>query len=155
MQLTKNFELDEFLHSDLADKKNISNLPSKTEEKEVYENLQKLAIAMQALRDEFGRPIFISSGFRSKKLNELVGGVESSHHRLGLACDFYISNISSNRALVEHISTILLSQKIRFDQIIMYPKESFIHLSVASTFRAECKICKYGNNGKRVGYENL
>ncbi len=55
---------------------------------------QKLPPILQKIRDNFGRPMTISSAFRSYSHNKAVGGATNSYHMYGMAADFYISGIS-------------------------------------------------------------
>jgi zinc D-Ala-D-Ala carboxypeptidase len=83
-KLSKNLTLIELVKSPTATRHGIPNMPND----EQYENLVYLAKGIfQPVRDHFGCPIFISSGFRSEKLNKKIGGAKYSHHRLGCAID--------------------------------------------------------------------
>lgn len=84
----KYFKLEEFLTSSTAKQKSIENLPSWI----IVEHLGELAYFLDGLRSEWGSGIHINSGFRNVKLNEAVGGVENSVHRLGYAADIYPVN---------------------------------------------------------------
>ncbi len=54
----------------------------------------ELANNLQKVRDYFGKPLVITSALRCEKWNSLQGGVSSSKHKKGWACDFYISGVS-------------------------------------------------------------
>jgi uncharacterized protein YcbK (DUF882 family) len=75
-QLTKNFRLKEFHSSDGAD------MP-----RSVYNNIKKLAVELQKIRDVWGEPLHVNSGYRSPELNKKVGGASKSFHMLGMAAD--------------------------------------------------------------------
>jgi len=84
MKLSKNLSLKEVIKSSTAIKHGIKNLPNK----EQILNLIKTAKNIfQPIRDNFNEPIYISSGFRSKKLNKKVKGSRTSQHRKGQALD--------------------------------------------------------------------
>jgi hypothetical protein len=84
MKLSENLTLREVVKSNTADRNNISNLPTE----EHLENLKIVAERVfQPIREHFGVPIGISSGYRSKALNAAVGGSLSSHHCKGMALD--------------------------------------------------------------------
>ena len=69
---------------------------------EVIQNLQHLCIhVLQPLRDAIGRPVYITSGYRSAKLNAKVGGVKNSYHLRGLAADIHVDNEEHAKALFE------------------------------------------------------
>lgn len=78
-----NFTYAEFVNSEISLRKGIDNVPDDT----AWKYIEKLAVdVLQPLREKFG-PIRITSGFRSKELNNLVGGSEHSTHLLGQAAD--------------------------------------------------------------------
>ena len=86
MNLTKNFTMRELTRSATADRLGILNEPTKT----IAANLQELAeTVLQPIRDKWGQPIIVTSGYRSPKLNAAVGGAKSSQHMLGQAADIH------------------------------------------------------------------
>lgn len=89
MNLTMHFTLEEMIHSDYAEKHDISNSPSQI----IIDNLMMLCVLiLEPLRTTLNRPIFINSGYRCKELNKAVGGVPDSHHLQGLAADISFSS---------------------------------------------------------------
>lgn len=73
---TKNFKQSELEKSSKAEKKGIDNrIPDK-----YLDNAKELLEALQIIRDNLGRPITITSGYRCPELNKLVGGVSNSSH---------------------------------------------------------------------------
>jgi len=92
MKLSKNFSLNELKHSDTAIRKSIDNMPNE----EHIDNLETLAKELlQPIRDHLGRPITISSGFRSRKLNTKLRGAKSSHHMRGMAADLVFDGMDT------------------------------------------------------------
>ena len=84
MKLSKNLTLDEATKSATAIKNGISNKPSG----EHLSNLIQIASKIfQPVRDHFQKPIIVSSGYRSKALNDLIGGASGSQHSKGEALD--------------------------------------------------------------------
>lgn len=113
------FSLDELCKSDTATKNNITNVP---EIKSIH-NLQCLIKeVLNPLRTKFGKPILVTSGYRCKKLNELVGGVENSQHLTGSAADI----IPVNKDDLQKLFDIAKDQG-NFDQLIW--EGSWIHIS--------------------------
>lgn len=53
-----------------------------------------LVTVLQALRDHFGQPVRVSSGYRTPAHNRAVGGAEGSQHLYGRAADIQIDNVS-------------------------------------------------------------
>lgn len=83
------FTLAEFTRSSTAAKYGICNDPSDN----VVTNLQYgCTKILDPLRQSYGKPIVISSGFRCKQLNNLVGGVPNSWHQDGNAVDIHVQN---------------------------------------------------------------
>ena len=78
-----NFSYKEFVKSDIAIRRGISNIPN-----DAYcKNIEKLAVnILQPLRDAYGR-IRITSGYRCKKLNKIIHGSRRSFHCVGCAAD--------------------------------------------------------------------
>lgn len=84
MKLSAHFLLDELVGSQIAARLGIKNEPSAAE----IENLKALcADILEPLRNSVGRPIFVTSGYRSLALNAAVNGANPSDHTLGLAAD--------------------------------------------------------------------
>ena len=84
MQLSKNLKLDEVVKSTTAKRLGINNEPDEW----VTENLRQVAINIfQPLREAFGCPIYVSSGYRSAELNTAIGGSRRSQHVEGRALD--------------------------------------------------------------------
>jgi uncharacterized protein YcbK (DUF882 family) len=93
MQLSEHFSYAELTKSTTAARKGISNAPSK----EHAANLVTLCNeVLEPLRKLYGRPIRISSGYRSPALNKLVGGSLASHHCIGMAVDIDQGSAAEN-----------------------------------------------------------
>lgn len=118
MQISKNFSWSEFEKSDTAKKHGILNIVSTFEVRDNIITLVKNLL--QPLRDEWGKPLTINSGYRCPKLNDKVGGVPTSQHVLGQAAD-----VACDDPLA--LARLLLDLELEFDQAIVYP--TFLHLS--------------------------
>ena len=81
--MAKYFKVAEMLKSETADKNKIQNTPSV----EVEQNIEELLEVLDDLREFYGKPIRITSGFRCAELNRLVGGSPTSAHVIGYAAD--------------------------------------------------------------------
>ena len=100
------------LKSRTATRLGLSNSPSE----EHVKNMQALAENIfQPLRDYFGVPIHISSGYRSEALNKAIGGSKSSQHCKGEAMDIDRDGYSQpdNAQIFEYIKN-----NLDFDQMI-------------------------------------
>ena len=68
----------------------------------VVQNLQKLCVlVLQPLRDTLGAPVYINSGYRSKRLNARVGGVPNSRHLQGKAADIHCDNLDYAKVIFD------------------------------------------------------
>ena len=109
MKLSTNFTLAEFTKSQTAIRKGIDNTPKG----EHLINAQSLAInVLQKVRDHFGVTV-INSGYRSKELNDEIGGSRTSQHMKGEAVDIEVPGVS-NPELAEWIL-----DNLDFDQLIL------------------------------------
>lgn len=79
LSLMKYFSIVEFLRSDAAEKYQVSNIPSDEELLAVLTNINALVDnVLDPLRSMIGRPFIITSGYRSQRVNELIGGSKTS-----------------------------------------------------------------------------
>jgi len=118
MRLTENFTTQEVTRSDTAQRLKIDNCLSI----EILDNAYCFAKAvLQPLREKIGLPFLISSWYRSKALNEAVGGTHNSAHLKAQAVDFVIGGLSA-RQTYEIVLETLKTLHIPFDQLIF---ESF------------------------------
>lgn len=149
--LSPHFCLDEFTKSSTAIKHGIQNNPPQ----EAVENLKRLCQgSLEPLREELDLPMVITSGFRTKTLNDLLAhSSERSQHMQGQAADFYVapgqSGLSRRELLIKAFRLIITSEQIDYDQLILYP--SFIHVSYVSRERNRRSILLGMRNGK-LGY---
>jgi zinc D-Ala-D-Ala carboxypeptidase len=108
MQLTKNFSLIELSTSETAVRKGVDNTPTT----EVITNLRYLCEnVLQPLREKYGKAINITSGYRSPKVNKLIGGSSTSDHCYGRAADFTVPD-SDYKEVFEMLKTIEHDQLI-------------------------------------------
>ena len=122
MQLSPNFTLEELTHSDLASRKGLDNTPNAQE----TANLKRLANFLEAVRIIIGKPIFINSGFRSKKVNDGVGSKDTSQHRLGCAADIRVQGMTP-----DEVCRKIIASGLAYDQLIR-EFDSWTHISVTS-----------------------
>ena len=79
------------------------------------------------MREAWGRPIVVNSGYRCPKLNRAVGGVARSQHTKGEAAD--IRTLSNRRWENEQLFKLIVKMKLPFDQLIDEHGYSWIHVS--------------------------
>ena len=131
MKLSENFNLNEFTKSQTATRHNIDNTPSMTE----ILNLTSLCErVLQPVRNNFQKPMIISSGFRCKELNTKIGGSATSQHVIGQAADIEVLGVS-NLDLSDWIH-----HNLNYDQLILEfynekegPHSGWVHVSFDKT----------------------
>ena len=100
---------------------NLNNVPSAW--MEIY-NIAETASKLQQIRDVFGQPIKVNSGYRTLAVNKAIGGAKASAHMKGLAADVTARKKSDNRRLLTIISES--AGVLKFDQVIIYTKKTGI-----------------------------
>ena len=111
----KYFSVSELTASATALREGIDNRPPKC----AYHLLHVLVDQLlDPIREAWGEPIVVSSGYRCKELNTLVGGVKNSHHLLGCAADIIAGNKADHRKLFRLIVKMQQEGQIRFTQLI-------------------------------------
>ena len=155
ISLSPHFELREFTESATARKHGIENEPPA----EAVENLKELcAHTLEPLREALGMPIFITSGYRCKALNNLLmHHAHKSQHMSGQAADFCVGHaenegtygLSYRDRLVKAFRTIILDEGIDYDQLIIYP--TFIHVSYVRNGKNRKRLIKAYGNGQYYG----
>ena len=171
IQFTPHFELREFVVSKTARDHGFDNTPPA----EAVENLRALCVhTLEPLREALGLPIVITSGYRTRELNRLlVNHSRTSQHMEGCAADFYVgqgpvsgvkSQVSGNHMeletgggpmkletsshhelLIKAFKTMILDERITFDQLIIYP--TFIHVSYVRSGSNRNKLTKANGHG--------
>ena len=149
MQLSKNLSLAEVMRSETAKRKGISNMPTP----EHIENFKLLAEnVFQPIREHFGVPIHISSGYRSKALNTAVGGSLSSQHCSGEAIDIDMDGTSVTNAQIFNY----IKDNLNFDQMIWEfgtdTNPDWVHVSYESTGKQRKQILKAIKSAKGTAY---
>lgn len=122
LHLSANFTLWEFLYSDDAIKYGLVEDQLKISEQEIL-NLKRLCEnVLQPLRNEMRVSIKINSGYRSKALNEKVGGKENSEHLTGNAADIYVTGKMM-------MAFNFIKNRCKFRQLINEQNLAWIHVS--------------------------
>lgn len=118
----KYFTIEEMTKSSTATAKGIDNTPSQ----EILAKLQKLIEAiLDPLREWYGKPIRVNSGYRCEALNEAIGSkANNSQHLYGEAADITAGSKEENKKLFEYIK-----DNLPFDQLINESDFSWIHVS--------------------------
>ncbi len=128
MRIGTYFTLDEFVVSQTAVRRGLTNVPPS----EAVESLRALcAEVLDPLREQLGAPIVITSGYRSKLVNSMVGGSSTSQHCAGEAADF----ICPGRT-VEDVFELARASDLPFDQLIQ-EFGAWVHVSYSPRRRRE------------------
>jgi hypothetical protein len=149
MQISKHLSLGEVSRSETAKRRGISNTPSG----EHLENFKKLAENIfEPIREHFGVPIHISSGYRSKELNSAIGGSLSSQHCQGEAIDIDMDGTSITNAQIFNY----IKDNLNFDQLIWEfgsaSNPDWVHVSYESTGKQRKQILKAVKSGGKTSY---
>jgi hypothetical protein len=124
MQISEHFTLAELTRSDYAARHGINNVPT---DHEVLANLHVLAHGLERVRAAVGRPVFVTSGYRSAKVNAGIGGSKASAHMRGLAADINVQGVTALE-LAKEIA--LHRREIDYDQCIQ-EFGAWVHIAFA------------------------
>ena len=139
MKLSKNLSLNEVTKSNTAQRRGIDNTPNEGHLK----NLKYLAEQVfQPLREHFGVPIYISSGYRSQALNEAIGGSPRSFHSHGMALD--LDQDGRNKGVSNCDVFYYIKDNLPFTELIWEFGDEYepnwVHVAIASGREDEKKI---------------
>ena len=129
MKLTEHFKLEEFERSATAQRLNIDNRVPEV----LIPNIRALCEnVLEPVRQHFGVPIYLSSGYRCPALNKAVKGATASQHMKGEAADIYIK--ASPQLALWNIYVWMIDN-LMFDQLIweVRPTSKWIHVSYKRT----------------------
>lgn len=147
MKISPNLNLAEITRSDTAKRHGIDNTPTA----EHLENFKLLADKVfEPIREHFKTPIFISSGYRSKALNDFIKGSASSQHCTGQAID--IDMDGSNGEVTNRMVFDFIKNKLDFDQLIWEFGTDFnpdwVHVSYVKGKNRKQKLKAIRTSGK-------
>jgi len=129
MKISEHFTLEELCFSEAAARLGLDNIPSAS----IVANLGLVAALMEKIRALLdGKPIVVHSGYRSVLVNKAVGGVGTSAHCLGLACDFVCPRFGPP----EEVAMAILKSEIDYDQLIL--EYGWVHIGLAQ----EGRLCR-------------
>jgi zinc D-Ala-D-Ala carboxypeptidase len=135
MLLSDNLSLAEAISSATALRRGIANKPTQQH----LLNLKEVALHIfQPCREHFGKPLRVTSGYRSEALNEAIGGSKKSQHSKGEALDMQSTKGYTNKELFMYIK-----DHLEFDQLIgEFPD------NVGEYAWVHCSYKKEGNRGE-------
>lgn len=133
----KYFTINELTKSATAARRGINNTPDATAKKNLELLVENI---LDPLREAWGAPIIVSSGYRCPKLNRAVGGAKASQHMLGQAAD--IHTVSDKPADNRKLFDLIRSLKLPFDQLINEYNYNWIHVSFGPRNRRQILTIK-------------
>ena len=153
MKISPHLNLPELTRSETAKRNGIDNTPTA----EHLENFKLLADKVfEPIREHFKTPIFISSGYRSKELNELIKGSATSQHCKGQAID--IDMDGGNGEVTNRMVFDFIKNKLDFDQLIWEFGTDFnpdwVHVSYVKGKNRKQKL-KAVRSGGKTSYINI
>ena len=153
MKLSKNLSLAEFTRSQTAKRRGIDNTPTDDH----LEAAKKLAENIfQPIREHFGKPIFITSGYRSEALNKAIGGSTTSQHSKGEAIDIDMDGHGkpTNTEVFYYIK-----ENLDFDQLIWEfgddENPDWVHISFKAIGEQRNQILQAKRNSAGKTYYEL
>lgn len=146
-KITEHFSWREVVFSETAIRLGIDNTPPE----ELIPNIKRQAQFMEQVRFILGgRPIFISSWYRCPEVNQALGGVATSAHLKGLACDFLCPSLGNPLTVAKYLAD---STQIDFDQII-HEFGRWVHIGLNEGNRHQL-LTAMKQNGKTVYVNGL
>jgi hypothetical protein len=122
VNLSDNFTIKELTRTDTG----IYNTPGQAE----LDKLLYLATyLLQPIRDRWGK-IKVNSGFRSKQVNDKIGGSPTSQHAFGEACDFFPLEADIDEVFKWCCDLLVYGQCIKEEKIVNGAITRWIHLSL-------------------------
>ena len=140
MNLTPHFTLEEMTASQSAARLGLDNTPPA----EMVEALKRTAQLIEEVRALLGKPVLVSSGYRSPAVNRAVGGAANSAHMLGCAADFSCPAFGSPLDICRAVA----ASDIAFDQLI-HEFRAWVHIAWAPSPRR--MVLTIDTAGTRLG----
>lgn len=111
--IMKYFSIGEMTRSDTARRLGIDNTPSDNIKNNLTLFIEKV---LDPIREDWGSPIIVSSGYRCPELNKAVGGVKTSGHMYGFCADLQVKG--DLRKFSNFVIEWMKEHHMKFDQII-------------------------------------
>lgn len=120
MNLSEHFTLEEMVSSQIATRRRLDNRPGPKE----LANLRRTCAVLEQVRALAGAPVIVSSGYRSKAVNQAVGGSSSSAHLQGLAADITVPGMAPKA-----LAKLIMAGDVIFDQLIY--EGTWVHIGLS------------------------
>lgn len=131
----KYFTIDELTGSATAAARGIDNTPTPEAKARMTALIDNL---LDPIREAWGKPIAVNSGYRCPALNKAVGGVPTSQHLSGEAADITTGSKEGNRRLFE----LIRDGGFDFDQLIDEKGFSWVHVSYTTARKNRKQVLK-------------
>lgn len=128
----KFFTIQELTKSTTAQQKGIKNIPSKEQEQNLIALIENV---LDPLREAYGKPIVVTSGYRCPALNKAVGGASNSQHLYGYAAD--IRSVSDSKEENKKLFDLVRQLNLPFDQLINEYDYDWVHVSYSNRNRRQ------------------
>lgn len=120
----KYFNLKELIKCTIAIARGIINVPNKNEEANLIALVDNV---LDPLREAYGKPIIVTSGYRSEQLNRMLGGAKTSQHVKGQAVD--IRSVEDTYEENKKLFDLIVKLNLPFDQLIDEYNYDWVHVS--------------------------
>ena len=150
-QLSPHFTLAELIASNKAKQSGIDNTPPT----EIIPRLIMVAEMLERIRSTVNVPVIVSSGYRSQRLNQAVGGVTSSDHTQGHAADIVAPKFGTATELARLLAPLV--SVLGIGQLILegIKGKTWVHVSTHSPEKAINRVLTITDAGVSVGIVNL
>lgn len=138
----KYFTIQEMTKSATAQRKGIDNTPSTEVKRSLTALIEKV---LDPLREAYGKPIVVTSGYRCLKLNKAVGGAASSQHVKGEAAD--IRSVQDTPEENKKLFDLIVKLGLPYDQLINEYGYDWVHVSYGARHRRQ-KLKAVKKNGR-------
>lgn len=146
MQITEHFTREEMERSSTATRLGLSNVCPD----DLLPNMLQVATALEVVRKAFGKPIHVTSCYRSPAVNAAVGGSTTSAHRFAYAADFEVADTG-----ILEVCKWCAANILNYDQIIYeFGETGWIHIGFAKEPRRQL-LTAIKKGGKTVYSQGL
>jgi hypothetical protein len=137
MNLSPHFTLEELAFSQTAIHNGLDNSPPPV----IQKNLKRVAETLEQVRALVGKPVSVSSGYRSPAVNRAVGGAGKSAHVSGLAADINCPGVTPKQ-----LANAIKASGIAFDQLIY--EGTWVHIGLSDGTPRQQVLTAVFDNGK-------
>lgn len=151
MKLSPHFTLGELTRSSTAERLGLDNTPTP----EALRALQTTAEMLERIRTMLGRPIIVTSAYRSPAVNRAVGGATSSDHMAGQAADIVVPAFGTPHLVASALAPLV--SVLGIGQLILegVKGKQWVHVSTRTPLRPMNRVITITDAGVRVGIHAL